>query len=254
MKFRMYSLALVTFLALSGLSVLQPRALMGQDFDEGFMFHQPKATVSFNLGYGIPRAGSDLFAEVTDMFTLDKGDFQNVSLGGGVAFFVNERLDVALEFNFGRSSTWSEYVEFVDNDDLPIEQETQLMQVPFTVSGRYFLKERGRAIGNLSWIPTTWAPYIGAGGGKMLYKFEQTGDFVDFEDFSIFRYDYISEGWAWVGHVFGGVQWAISSNFIVSAEGRYSLADAELDRPDFVGYDPIDLAGFGGTIGFGIRF
>lgn len=254
MKIRMYCFSLVAFLALSGLSVLQPRALTGQEFDEGFMFHQPKATFNFNLGYGIPRAGSDIFDEVVDIFTLEKGDFKTLSLGGGLSFFVNERLDVALEFNFGRSSTWSEYVDYVDNDDLPIEQETQLTQMPFTVSGRFFLKERGRAIGSLSWIPSTWAPYIGAGGGKMLYKFEQTGDFVDFEDFSIFRYDYISEGWAWVGHVFGGVQWALSPHWLITAEGRYSLADAELDRPDFVGYEPIDLAGFRATVGFGIRF
>jgi hypothetical protein len=77
---------------------------------------------------------------------------------------------------------------------------------------------------------------------------------VDFVDLSIFTNDYISEGWAWVGHALAGVQWALSPEWVVTAEGRYSLADADLDRPDYSGYEPIDLSGFQGSIGFGIRF
>jgi len=41
---------------------------------------------------------------------------------------------------------------------------------------------------------------------------------------------------------------------VVSAEGRYSIGDADLDRFSYSGYDPIDLSGFQGTVGFGIRF
>ena len=242
-------------LALLGAAfLLSPQGARAQDLGEGFMFSQPKVTVNFNFGYGVPAAGSDLFDEVTSTFTLDKNDFHTAVLGGGLSFYVNDRFDLAFEFAFSRSSTWSEYVDWVDDQDLPIEQETEFTRLPFTVSGRYFLVDRGRSIGNLSWIPESWAPYVGAGGGKMHYEFRQTGDFVDFVDLSIFRYDYLSEGWAWVGHVFGGVQWALSPHWIVTAEGRYSLADADLDRPDFTGYEPIDLSGFQGTIGFGIRF
>lgn len=246
--------SLVAFLALSGTAVPGPKPLRGQEYMGDFMFHPPRVTLALNLGYGIPRAGSDIFQEVDDIFTLDKGDFHAPMIGGGLSVFLNDRMDVAFEFSFARSSAWSEYEDWVDDDDLPIEQETQLTRVPLTVSLRYFLMDRGREIGNLSWIPTTWAPYVGAGGGTMMYRFEQVGDFVDFKDFSIFESSFLSEGWALVGHVFGGVQWALSPEWVVTAEGRYSLANADLDRPAYSGYEPIDLSGFQGSVGFGVRF
>lgn len=247
-------LPLLAFVALGGVASVTPGALNGQEYLGDFLFHRPRVTLTFNLGYGIPKAGSDIFDDVEEMFTLDKSDFHAPVIGGGVSIFLKDRMDLAMEFSFARSSSWSEYVDWVDDQDLPIEQETRFTQVPVTLSLRYFLLDRGREIGNLSWIPTTWSPYIGAGGGRIFYKFEQSGDFVDFEDYGIFRYDYVSEGWAWVGHVFGGVQWSLSPTWLVSVEGRYSLAEAELDRSNFSGYEPIDLSGFKGTLGFGIRF
>jgi len=245
---------LVTLVGFLGLSCLGPRGLAAQTRGSDFMFHAPRGTLSFNLGYGIPDAGSDIFSEAFDTYTLDKGDFRAPLIGGGLSFFLNERVDLAVEFSYSRSSTWSEYIDWVDDNDLPIEQETRLTRAPLTVSARYFLKDRGREIGSLSWIPATWSPYLGAGGGKMYYRFEQIGDFVDFADLSIFNYSFQSEGWAWVGHVFGGLQWSLSPTWVVSAEARYSLASTDLDRPDFSGYDPIDLSGLSASVGFGLRF
>ncbi len=247
-------LSLAVFFLLAGVGHQGPGPLGAQEAMGDFLFHAPKATFSFTLGYGMPRAGSDLFQEADEVYTLDKSDFFAPSVGGGISFFLNDRTDLAFELSFARSSKWSEYVDWVDDNDLPIEQETKFTRVPLTASVRYFLMDRGREIGSLSWIPTTWAPYIGAGGGRMYYEFQQTGDFVDFVDLSIFSYSYESQGWAWVGHLFGGVQWTLSPQWVVTAEGRYSLANAEMDRPAYGGYEPIDLSGLQGTIGFGIRF
>lgn len=254
MTFRPLSATLVALSGLMGTTSLLPGSLAAQDYLEDFMFHAPKVTLSFNLGYGVPKAGSDIFSEAFDTYTLEKGDFRAPLIGGGVSFFLNDRVDLAVEFSYSRSSTWSEYIDWVDDNDLPIEQETRLTRAPLTVSARYFLTGRGREVGSLSWIPTTWSPYIGAGGGRMYYEFQQTGDFVDFVDLSIFYTSFRSQGWAWVGHVFGGLQWSLSPQWVVTAEARYSLAEADLDRPDFSGYEPIDLSGFNGAVGFGIRF
>jgi len=249
-------LSLVFVLAVGGIAALAPKPVSGQGYGEDFMFHQPKVTVTFNLGYGVPTAGSDLFDWIQNEFTLEKGDFRAPVIGGGLSIFLNDRVDLAFEFAYAKSSTWSEYTDYVGGDDLPIEQETQLTRVPVTASVRYFLMDRGRGIGSLSWIPTSWAPYVGAGGGRMFYEFQQSGEFINFtaEEWPIFNDTLLSEGWAWVGHVFGGVQWALSPQWVVTAEGRYSLADADLDRISFGLFDPIDLSGFQGTVGFGIRF
>ena len=88
----------------------------------------------------------------------------------------------------------------------------------------------------------------------MYYEFEQQGDFVDFVDDSIFTYRYLSEGGAWTGHVMAGAQYSLSSNLVLTTEGKYSWADAEMDRESYSGYDPIDLSGFRGTVGIGVRF
>ena len=246
--------SLLASVALAGMAALTPKVVLGQSYSDDFLFHAPKVTVTFSLGYAIPTAGSDIFDEVTDMYTLGKSDFHAPSIGGGLSVFVNDRIDLALEFSYARSSSWSEYVDWVDDDDLPIEQETRLTRVPVTVSLKYFLMDRGRQIGNLSWISTKWAPYIGFGGGRMCYEFEQFGEFIDFDDFGIFEDSFVSEGWAWVGHAFGGLQWALSPQWLVTVEGRYSLSSSDLDRPAYKGYEPIDLSGLQGTLGFGIRF
>lgn len=231
-----------------------PKSLVGQEYLDDFLFHQPKATISFNLGFNLPGAGSEVFDEAFDVYTLDKGDLTSFLIGGGVSVFVNDRLDVGFDFSYASSKNWVEYVEFVDNNDLPIEHEVRFTQVPLTLSAKYFLMSRGREVGNLSWIPTSWAPYIGVGGGRTYYEFEQAGDFIDYVDFSVFSSTFLSEGWAWVGHALAGVQWSISPQWVISAEGRYAFANAEMDRPAYRDYDKIDLSGFNGSIGFGIRF
>jgi len=250
------SLSLIVCLAVGGIVALAPKPVSGQGYAEDFMFHQPKVTVTFNIGYGMPAAGSDLFTWIQDEFTLEKSDFGAPAVGGGVSIFMNERVDLAFEFSYSKSTTWSEYTDFVGGDDLPIEQETKFTRVPVTASFRYFLMDRGRGIGSLSWIPTTWAPYVGGGGGRMFYEFSQTGEFINFQsdDLPIYNDSLLSEGWAWVGHVFGGVHYALSPQWVITGEARYSLADADLDRNSFGGFEPIDLSGFQGTIGFGVRF
>jgi hypothetical protein len=261
MTIRKTVFSLVLVLSLGGASLLGPRTALAQDLGDDFMFRTPKATLSFNLGYGVRSAGSDLFDEVIREFTLEKSDFYAPVIGGGISFFLNERMDLAFDFSYSKSSSWSEYSDFVGTDDFPIEQETQFTQVPVTASFRYFFNDRGRKIGNLSWIPTRWSPYIGVGGGRIWYEFIQSGEFIDFldpgcatEGCPIYNDSVLSEGWAWVGHAFGGVQWALSPQWVITAEGRYSLADADLDRASFRGYEPLDLSGFQVMLGFGIRF
>jgi len=95
----------------------------------------------------------------------------------------------------------------------------------------------------------------------MWYDFSQTGGFIDFLDpdcdtlgCPIYQDALYSDGWSWVGQVFAGVQWAPGTQWVVTAEGRYSHADAELDRSSYGGFEPIDLSGFQFMLGFGVRF
>jgi len=250
-------------LALGAMALALPNGLRAQAgggsiFDRDFMFGKPRATLSFNMGYGVARAGSDIFQEMDTLLTLGKRDFDSPVVGGSLALYLNDRIDLSFQVGFSRSESWSEYVDWVedlgDGREAPIEQRTRLTRVPTTASLLYYPVDRGRRISRFAWVPTRWSPYVGLGLGRVYYSFQQNGDFLDFEDYSIFKGHFGSTGYAWTGHAMAGAQLALSAQVILSAEGRYSWADAELDRQYFRDFQPIDLSGFQLTAGMGIRF
>ena len=183
-----------------------------------------------------------------------------MTLAGEVAVRVTERVDVALGLGFSRSVKRSHYNDWFEGDEgeIPIEQSTELSRVPITVSAKVYLKDRGRSVSQLAWIPERWAPYVGFGGGVMSYDFEQRGDFVearandpDFAD--IFSDILLSGGKTATGHVMGGADFSLSPRLLLTAEGRYTWASAPMS-PDFVNYDDMDLSGLQATLGFAVRF
>ena len=232
--------ALALLLAAPGLSLAQNQE---PQRSADFLFGRPKTSVSFRAGWNIASAGSDLFDFVTDQLTVDKGDFSSPDIGGDVGFAIGPRMDVTAGFFFAKSSQASEYRDFVDNDFLPITQSTSLRTMQITGSIRYALRPRGRDISRFAWVPNRLVPFVGGGGGVINYEFRQSGDFVDFQDLSVFTDVFRSSGWAPSGHVFGGVDIQLYRGLYASVEGRYTKASATLSR-DFVDFDPIDLSGF----------
>lgn len=208
-----------------------------------FMFGRPKASISVRGGWNIASAGSDLFDFVTDQLTVDKGDFSSPGIGTDISFAMTPRMEVGGGFFFAKASQASEYRDFVDDDFLPINQSTSLKTMQITASVRYALRPRGRDISRFAWVPNRLVPFVGGGGGAVYYEFRQSGDFVDFQDFSVFTDVFRSSGWAPSGHVFGGVDFQLYRGLYASVEGRYTKASAELSR-DFIDFDPIDLSGF----------
>ena len=103
----------------------------------GFLFKQPVVTLGFRTGYAMPSAGSDIFAHTQEQLTIEKSDFVSEYFGGEVAVRLSDRLDLALGVGFSRSSTPSEFRDWVDLDDLPIEQVTMFSTTPVTLSGKY---------------------------------------------------------------------------------------------------------------------
>ncbi|MGW8265626.1 MAG: hypothetical protein ACWGSQ_04610 [Longimicrobiales bacterium] len=218
-----------------------------------FRFGEPHFSLAFNVGYGMPRAGSDIYDFVMSDLTLQKSDFYSMVFGGSLGYRLTNRVELSLDVSYGNSNTRSEFRDWVDQDDLPIEQNTRLSWTPVTVSLKGYLWERGRRISQLAWVPGKWSPFLGVGGGEVYYKFRQSGDFIDFETLEIFTDTFRSSGGAGVFHVLAGAEWSLGPYFYLTGEGRYSWASARMGR-DFVGFDPIDLSGFQGTVGLALRF
>ncbi len=220
---------------------------------EGFLFETPKFSFAFSLGYSIPNAKSEIFDFAQEQLTLEKSDFHRSYLGGEAAIQLSDRLDLVFGVGHAESSLPSEFRDWVDGDDLPIEQETIFSTTPVTVSAKYYLSDRGRQIGRFAWIPKRLVPFMGVGGGVIWYNFEQVGDFVDFETLDIFYDRFMGKGTAIQAHAFAGMDISLNKSLFLTTEGRYRWGRGELGR-DFVDFDKMDLAGIQFTVSIGARF
>jgi hypothetical protein len=207
-----------------------------------FLFGTPKASVGVRGGWVFARAGSDWYDFVTSNLTVDNSDFNRPAIGADLGVAIGSRMEAVFSVDFSRSTTRSEYRDFVDNLRLPIEQTTQLQQTNLGAGLKFFLTERGREVSRLAWVPRTAVPYIGGGGGVLVYKMEQRGDFVDFADNSVFGDVFRSEGVTPSAHIFGGVDIRVWRQVYMSLDARYLWAAGDLGR-DWIDFDPIDLTG-----------
>lgn len=229
-----------------------PRPHPGATAD--FMFGSPRGSLALRGSWVFARAGSDLFDFVTSQLTLDGGDFDAAAIGGELGLAITSRLEAVAGVEMSTTSDRSsEYREFIDNSGRPITQQTRLKTVDLTGSVRFALRPRGRRISRLAWIPSRLTPYVGAGGGALRYEFLQRGDFVDAVDLSVFTDAFESKGWAPSAHAFGGVTLQAYRRLFVQLEGRYTWAKGTLG-PDFIDFDPIDLAGVRTTAGVSVLF
>jgi len=218
-----------------------------------FLFGRPKRSIGIRGNWLFARAGSDLFDFVTEHLTLDKEHFNSPGIGGDVAFALTPRAQLEASVEMNRMARGSEYRAFVDNNLLPIEQRTSMRTTQVSAGIRYALTPRGEDVSRLAWIPRRLVPFVGAGAGVMYYQFQQTGDFVDFVDLSVFRDSFRSQGWAPTAHVLGGVDLQIYRGLYGTVQGRYTKATGELTS-DFIDFDPLDLSGFRLSAGINVLF
>lgn len=220
---------------------------------DGFLFREPAATLSLHGGYARADAASDLFSFSTERLTLGAGDFSGFTGGADLALRVSPRADLLLSAAYAGRISDSEFRDWVDDDDLPIEQSTLFERVPVSAGFKAYVAPRGRRVGSFAWIPARVAPYVGAAGGAMWYRFRQDGDFVDFESLEIFSDRLESSGWTPTLQALTGADISLTPRLALKAEARYSWAEAKLSN-SFDQFDPIDLSGLAATIGLSVRF
>jgi hypothetical protein len=228
--------------------------LQAQSAGSGYLFGAPDVRFSLRAGYAHANAKSDLFDFVIDNLTLDRSSFSGPSMGGDLSVTVAPRLDLTFSADYSAAVRTSEdrrYSEGANN--LPIEQTTSFRRVPLSANAIFYLTPRGRAVGKLAWIPNRVVPWVGAGGGTMWYRFQQEGDFVDYQTLNIFPAKLESSGWAPMVQGLGGVDITLTPRFALTLDGRYMWAKGNLSS-DFRSFEEkIDLSGITGSIGFTIR-
>jgi opacity protein-like surface antigen len=236
--------AILAILAFSGVA-------SAQEPDADFLFGKPRGSLGARGGWQMAAASSDIYDFFGEELTVEDGDFDSFLFGADGSFAIASRVDLVAGFEISRASVDSEYRDFVDENDLPILQETRLTIVPVTLSVKLYLTPRGREVSRYAYVPAKVRPYVGGGGGFVWYELEQAGDFVDFVDLTIFTSGFRSSGWGFATQAFGGVEIRLSPRWYLSVEGRYLWSDADLEG-DFLDFEPIDLSG--ARIGAGIGF
>lgn len=237
---------------LSAVLVAAPAA-RAQDTGKGFLFQQPAATVVVRGGVARPTAGSDAFSEAARQLTLSRGDFAGLDAEADLAFHVLPRLAIVVGGAYSGVSPRSEFRNWVDQNDQPIQQTTTFQRVPLSAGVRAYLSAPGRAIGRLAWIPARAAPYVSGGGGAMWYRFRQEGDFVDYKTNDIFTGTFESSSWTPLAYGAAGLDLSLSPRWLLTTEARYTWAKATMST-SFTGFDRIDLAGLTAGVGIGVRF
>ena len=218
-----------------------------------FLFRKPSVTFGVRGGWAVPRAQSEIFVFTTEQLTVDRSDLSGFAFQADLAARVRDRLDVVLSVGHSRSTVLSEFRAFVDTDDLPIEQTTLFQRTPVTIGVKAYLRDRGRSVSRFAWVPSAWAPYVGAGAGLMVYEFTQRGEFVDYETLDIFGKNFQSRGTIPAAHLATGLELSVGPHILATGEARYLWGRADMSR-DFVDFDRIDLSGFQITVGVAARF
>ncbi len=220
---------------------------------DGYLFRTPVASVAVRVGAGLPNASSDVFDQVAKDLTVARGDFRGFAFMADISVPLSQRFE--LQFSGGTSGRVlsSEYRSFVDNNELPIEQETSFRRVPLAVGLRWNLMPAGRQVSRLAWVPSRVTPYVAAGAGGMHYQFRQEGDFIDFRTNDVFSSKLMASGWGVLGYGAAGATVNLTPSLGLTTEARYDMSSATL-RGDFQGFGPISLSGVGLTAGLLFRF
>jgi hypothetical protein len=231
-----------------------PDGATAQFSGDGFLFKTPKWSVSLHAGVSVPRARSDVFSFTSEQLTIDRADFRSLALGVDLERRIVEGTHLVFSFDGASMSHDSEFREYIDNEDLPIEQSTKFSRVKVSIGVKQYLMKPGRSIGRLAWVPARIAPFVGAGVGALRYDFHQVGDFIDFQDMDVFEAQFQSTGWTGTLHGRGGADLSITPRVALTVQGRYDWAKGATLSSDFLGFDKIDLTGFSTTVGFTVRF
>jgi hypothetical protein len=233
-------------------AAVQPARAQGAG--DGFLFGAPSGSFVVRGGYDQALAGSDIFSQTLSDFTLRKRDFAGFSISGELTASLSPRWDLVFGLGWSGSSHASEYRDWVDNNDLPIQQTTTFQRVPLTAGARYYLVPPGERIGHLAWVPSRIAPFVGGGFGAVWYRFRQYGDFIDLASATknVFPDDLSTSDWALTAYGEAGVNISLTPRVFLTGEGRYTWARGHVG-PDYAGFSSVDLSGVAVTVGVGFR-
>ena len=195
----MFRTKLVVLTAALAVALMVPGAAQAQ-----------QQSLSFNVGYFWVNGESGRVDGDTIVANLGGGDFaldykvedfNNATFGAEWLVRMGKFLEVGVGAGYYAKSVPSFYAVLTHDDGRDITQDLRLRVVPVTVTARYFPLSHRAAV----------QPYIGAGVGVAIYRYSETGEFVD-GDYNVFRANYVATGTATGPVILGGVRLPVNHN------------------------------------------
>lgn len=222
---------------------------------DGYLFQQPRASLTIRGGYAQPIANGDVFEHARSNLTLGRSSFNALSGSASLNVRLSRRMSVLFDGGYSKRATDSEMRHLIGSDGTAIEQNSSLLRAPFTVGARYDLTSPGRSIGKLAFIPSRATPYVSAGVGTMYYKFRQSGAFGDGDTGEIIENMILeTSGNTFAGYGALGIDFTLIPTIALSTEARYDMARARPTGSSFRGFDRVDLSGVTANVGLTFRY
>jgi hypothetical protein len=185
----------------------------------------------------------DVLVNNLNFLSFNLEDFSHVTAGGEWLVGLGPMVDAGVGLGIYSKSVPSVYADFVNDDLSEIEQQLKLRIVPLTFTLRFLPTGRESPV----------QPYIGAGVGLYRWRYSETGQFVDFSDYSIFRNSYVASGGASGPVILGGLRFPVGS-WDIGGEVRYQNAEGQLPINQGFSGSKIDLGGMNYLVTFNVRF
>lgn len=230
-------------------------------------------SVSFGVGMFTPRSvdnrasGDVLYADLhqpaidpadpntTSSLLFDIKDFRSVPVFGEWHIGFGNHFEVGVSAAYANQTVKSIYRDVANSngtpadfsDDTNIAQDLRLQTIP--ISG---------VVRILGGRPGHFQPYGGGGVVAVIFKYTETGDFVDYsvDPWLIYNAKYEANGTAYGPVILGGARVPLGGDvYALNFEGRYQWVVGKTGGFDagFLG-DKLDLGGWYLNAGFMIRF
>jgi len=203
----------------------------------------PLTAQSVNLKVGLfsLQMKSDLWETNMENLALIEGDMKDTIYAIEYEHFLNRQFSLTFEVSHYEKEHYSAYRDYEYDDGSSINQNLALNLTAMEVNAKFY--------------PSTYMrrfnPYLGGGVGLYYWKYEQWGDFINFDDFTV------DEGYAdtrtyTLGfNARAGFVLRFKRNVGVSFEARYQFLKGQLSSL-FEGFEPLDLNGFSINVGLNL--
>jgi hypothetical protein len=210
--------------------------LMAFGLGAGLLFSQ---SINLKMGVFLPSLQSDLWEENIRNLAFNKSDLINIYEGVEFEYFPNRYTSLSLEIGTYHKTVYSEYTDYTYEDGSPIRQNISLRIMPIEANIKLYPLGRRNTI----------SPYVGAGAGLYVWRYQQWGDFVIFPEAYIREEEFAeTKTFSFGFNGRAGLLIRFHPRVALSLEGKYQYLRGQLSGY-FEGFEKLDLGGITTTVG-----